>query len=63
LGISLFVYRFKKESVQEGTAVGIFQKVWNEFDSRDIRDVVKIARLAGSSQEVPFVVRMMKKQR
>ncbi|TLX85248.1 MAG: hypothetical protein E6L04_05660 [Thaumarchaeota archaeon] len=54
--------RLPKESVDERLARLIAQKVWNELGSRDIRDVIKVARLAGSSEEVHFIVKMLKRQ-
>jgi hypothetical protein len=38
------------------------EKVWNELGSSDVRDVVKVARLASSIEEIPFVLRMLNKQ-
>jgi hypothetical protein len=37
----------------------IAEKVWNELGSKDIRDVIKVGRLANSIDEIPFVVRML----
>jgi hypothetical protein len=34
----------------------------NELGSKDIRDVIKVARLASSIEEIPFVVRILNKQ-
>ena len=50
------------ENVKECTAQVIAGKVWNELGSRDVRDVVKVARLASSIEEIPFVVRILNKQ-
>jgi hypothetical protein len=36
--------------------------VWNELGSKDIRDVIKVGRLASSNEEVSFVVKMLKKR-
>jgi hypothetical protein len=38
------------------------EKVWNELGSSDVRDVVKVARLASTIEEIPFVLRMLNKQ-
>ena len=56
------VTRLAKENVDKCTASVIAKKVWNELDSRDIRDVIKVARLTGSIQEVSFVVKMLRKR-
>jgi Holliday junction DNA helicase RuvB len=55
------VTRLRKENVDKILAVTIAQKVWNELDSRDIRDVIKVGRLASNIQEVSSIVRMMKR--
>ena|SRR6266498_5717151 len=44
--------RLRKENVNECTARFIAEKVWDELDSRDIRDVIKVAGLANNSQQV-----------
>jgi len=54
--------RLRKENVDECTAIVIAEKVWNELDSRDIRDVIKVARLASNVQEIDFVIKMLKKR-
>ena len=53
------VARLRKENVDKILAVTIAEKVWNELGSSDIRDVVKVARLASSIEEIPFVVKML----
>jgi len=52
----------KKEGIREPSARFIVEKVWNELGSKDIRDVIKVSRLASSSEEVSFVVKMLKKR-
>ena len=54
--------RLTKENVDESIAKVIAQKVWNELGSRDIRDVIKVARLTDRVQEVSFVVKMLNRQ-
>jgi holliday junction DNA helicase RuvB len=56
------VTRLRKENVDKILAATIAQKVWNELGSRDIRDVVKVGRLASSLDGVSFVVKMLKKR-
>jgi holliday junction DNA helicase RuvB len=52
--------RLKKENVDESLAIIIADKVWSQL-SKDVRDVIKVGRLASSSEEVCFVVKMLKK--
>jgi Holliday junction DNA helicase RuvB len=54
--------KLKKENTDESLAKMIAEKVWYQLGSRDIRDVIKVARLASSVEEIPFVVRMLNKQ-
>lgn len=56
------VARLRKENVDKILAVTIAEKVWNELGSSDVRDVVKVARLASSIEEIHFVVRILNKQ-
>src|SRR5437867_12304144 len=56
-GIS--ITRLVRENVKESTAKVIAEKVWNELGSKDIRDVIKIGRLASSIEEVSFVVKIL----
>jgi holliday junction DNA helicase RuvB len=56
------VTRLRKEDVDKYIASLIAEKVCNELDSRDIRDVVKVGRLASNIEDVSFVVSMMKRQ-
>ena len=55
------ITKLKKENVDERNARGIAEKVWYELGSRDIRDIIKVARLASGIEEVTFVVKMLKK--
>ena len=54
------VTRLRKEDVDESLARVIASKVWNELDSRDVRDVIKIARLACNELEISEIINMMK---
>ena len=56
------VTRLRKENIDKLIVLSIAEKVWNELGSRDIRDVIKVARLASSSEEVSIVVKMLKKR-
>jgi Holliday junction DNA helicase RuvB len=55
------IIKLARENVNECTARDIAHKVWKELGSRDIRDVIKVARLASSIEEVSFVIKMLKK--
>jgi Holliday junction DNA helicase RuvB len=54
------VTRLRKEDINESTARVIAEKVWNELGSKDIRDVMKLARLASNEEEISFIIGMMK---
>jgi ATP-dependent Lon protease len=54
--------KLKKENTDESFVKMIAEKVWYQLGSRDIRDVINVARLASSVEEIPFVVRMLNKQ-
>ena len=53
--------RLARENIYKPIALSIAEKVWHELDSKDIRDVIKVGRLASSSEEISFVVKMLKK--
>ena len=55
------VSRLTKEKVDKQVASVIVEKVWNELESKDIRDVVKVARLTETVEDIPFIIRMMKR--
>ena len=56
------VTKLIQEDVDANTAKLIAEQVWNELGSRDIRDVIKVGRLASSNEEASFVVKMLKKR-
>ncbi len=56
------VSRLAKENVDKYIASVIAEKVWNELESKDIRDVVKVARLTETVEDIPFIIRMMKRR-
>ena len=56
------VSRITKEKVDKQVASVIVEKVWNELESKDIRDVVKVARLTETVEDIPFIIRMMKRR-
>ena len=51
--------RLKKENVDESLAIIIAEQVWNEL-SKDVRDVIKVGRLASDIKDIPFIIKMMK---
>jgi MoxR-like ATPase len=53
--------RLARENIYKPIALSIAEKVWHELDSKDIRDVIKVGRLASSGEEISFVVKMLKK--
>jgi ATP-dependent Lon protease len=55
------IRRLAEEKVNKHLAIIIAEKVWTELGSRDIRDVIKVGRLANESREVSFIIGMMKK--
>ena len=55
--------KLAKENIAEELGVTITEKVWNELGSRDIRDAIKIGRLAKDSQELSSTIRIIKKHR
>ena len=55
------INRLAKEKISRGLATIISEKVWTVLDSRDIRDVVKVARLVTSQEEVSHIIGTMKR--
>jgi Holliday junction DNA helicase RuvB len=54
------IFRLQKEKVDENIAITIAEKIWNELGSKDIRDVIKVARLASNEKEIFRIISMMK---
>jgi Holliday junction DNA helicase RuvB len=52
--------KLSKENVDGDMASFIAEKVWNELGSRDIRDAIKVGRLANDIQQASLIVSMMK---
>jgi Holliday junction DNA helicase RuvB len=57
------VSRLRQENVQQSVARLIAETVWNELDPKDIRDIIKVGRLASSGEEISLVVKMLKKRK
>jgi len=58
--MEISVVRLAKEKVDKHTAEVIAENLWIE-GSRDIRDIIKVARLANNAEEVSFIIKMMKR--
>lgn len=54
------VTRLGKENIDKFTAIFIAKKVWYELGSTDVRDVLKVARLADTFADVESVIKIMK---
>lgn len=48
------ISRLQKENVNKQVATCIAEKVWSELGSTDIRDVIKVGRLASDIDDIPF---------
>jgi len=60
--LKIAVNRLARENVGKDIARIIAQKVWYDLGSRDVRDVIKVARLSNSVEEIPFVIRMLNRK-
>jgi hypothetical protein len=60
--LEIAVSRLVKENVDKYIASVIAEKVWNELESKDIRDVVKVVRLTETVEDIPFIISMMKRR-
>ena len=54
------VLRLKEEDIDENIASTIAHKVWYELDSNDIRDTIKIGRLAHKNEDIDLMINAMK---
>ena len=55
------ISRLAKEKVNREMATVIAEKVWYELGSRDIRDVVKVARLVNNQDDISRIIDIMKR--
>lgn len=55
------ISKLQRENVDKDIATEIAEKIWYDLESKDIRDVIKVGRLASNIDEINFVVRMMSK--
>jgi Holliday junction DNA helicase RuvB len=58
---NIAINKLAKEKISRETATIIAQKVWTELDSRDIRDVVKVARLVTNQEDISDITSIMKR--
>jgi len=58
--IEISVSRLQKENVNKQVANCIAERVWSEIGSTDIRDVIKVGRLASNIKDIPIIIKMMK---
>jgi len=58
---NIAVSRLSQEKIGRETASIIAEKVWYELDSRDVRDVVKVARLVTNQEDISRITRIMKR--
>ena len=54
------VIRLKQENIDERQIITIAHKVWCELGSKDVRDALKVGRLANNIQEAENIVRIMR---
>jgi Holliday junction DNA helicase RuvB len=55
--------RLKEENIDELLSDVIANKIWQEIGSKDIRDVIKVARLSHNIADVSLVINSMKRLR
>jgi Holliday junction DNA helicase RuvB len=58
---NIAVSRLAKEKVNREIATTIAQKVWTELNSRDVRDVIKVARLASNQEDISRIISIMQR--
>jgi len=58
---NIAINRLAKEKVNREIATIIAQKVWTELYSRDIRDVIKVARLVTNYEDISRIIGIMKR--
>ncbi|CAN5438442.1 hypothetical protein BH18THE1_BH18THE1_01720 [soil metagenome] len=55
------ISKLRKENIDNRISIIIAERVWHELGSRDIRDVVKVARLADNKEDIWRVINLMKR--
>ena len=59
--INIAVSRLANEKVNREIATIIAEKVWTVLDSRDIRDVIKVARLVTNQEDISRIIAIIKR--
>ena len=59
--IEISISRLAEEKIDRHLATSIAEKVWTILDSRDIRDVIKVARLIDNQEDINRIIGIMKR--
>jgi Holliday junction DNA helicase RuvB len=59
--IDIAINRLAKEKISREFATIISDKAWTVLDSRDIRDVIKVARLVTNKEDISRIIGIMKR--
>src|SRR5688500_8741724 len=59
--MDIAIFQLKREKMDVMTARTISQKVWQELENRDIRNVIKLGRLARNIHEAELIIRILKR--
>jgi holliday junction DNA helicase RuvB len=59
--VHIAVTRLGKEDIDKYTAMFIAKKVWHDLGSKDVRDVVKVARLITNQEDISNIISMMQR--
>ena len=59
--MDIAIFQLKREKIDVMTARTISQKVWQELENRDIRNVIKLGRLARNIHEAELIIRILKR--
>jgi len=58
---NIAIKRLANEKVDRYIATIIAEKIWTVLDSRDIRDVIKVARLVSNQEDISNIISIMKR--
>ena len=59
--IDIAISRLAKEKINRDIATIMAEKVWTVLNSRDIRDVIKVARLVTNQEDISRIIGVMKR--
>jgi len=59
--INIAVSRLAREKIGSETATIIADEVWTELGSRDVRDVIEVARLVTNQEDISLIINIMKR--